>query len=291
VTGGSNRRGWITNNRILNFDRTTFHPNGIHIQHGAEIRVSENHISGAANGIYLQTSNVSNVDVLSNKLDLESSPGFEDHLPQGILLAEGGGSGSPSNVNIIGNSIVGGGFAIRIERASQIRVLDNTARESVNEGLWSALSVVESTNCEIARNRTVNNRCKGIAVVASANTILRGNTSNGNDGVGILLEDSIPGSRSIVEGNTANGNKGDGMVLSAGAGSIVQGNTANENKRHGIALSGAGVTAHGNTALDNLIFDLFDTGIPACANNWKGNTFRTDNEAGANFGPETGCIR
>jgi hypothetical protein len=49
---------------------------------------------------------------------------------------------------------------------------------------------------------------------------------------------------------------------------------------------------NGNTALDNGV-DLYDNelGASGCVNRWIGNTFETDNETGADFGPGAGCIQ
>ena len=74
---------------------------------------------------------------------------------------------------------------------------------------------------------------------------------------------------------------------------MVQGNTTTGNGAGGIeVVAGAiGNRLEGNQATGNTPFDLIDENIPACVNTWLSNSFVTDNESGAAFGPGAGCIR
>jgi parallel beta-helix repeat protein len=100
--------------------------------------------------------------------------------------------------------------------------------------------------------------------------------------------------RCRVANSRTNGNSAQGIALLLGtSASRIADNVANGNGTVGI-LAGEGSTGNrlkDNTATANGVFDLDDTSLPSCVNTWRDNTFATDNETGAAFGPGAGCIR
>jgi hypothetical protein len=114
---------------------------------------------------------------------------------------------------------------------------------------------------------TVTGFITGIAMRNAGFCHVNGMTVTGNV-TGICLCSNA--SLNIINGNTVNGN-GDGIV-------VVDFNSV-EN------------FIKGNTALGNTNFDLSDPCLCGGCNQWTGNTFETDNETGADFGPGAGCIQ
>jgi hypothetical protein len=172
---------------------------------------------------------------------------------------------------------------------------------------------------------TGNLNCSGNAVIIGGSKIhfnLNGYTISGDGtGVGITVfgggGSGSPGVDNHIHGGTVTGfgtgiglfsgsqlidvndmtvtGNGNGLVIDS-AFCHIRGSIFNDNSDCGIRTEGmtlfgdtVGNRFTGNTALGNGILDLFDSLL--CQNAWRGNTFETDNETGADFGPGAGCIQ
>jgi hypothetical protein len=138
----------------------------------------------------------------------------------------------------------------------------------------------------------------GVIIVAQdVHFNLNGFTISG-DGTGVGIRVPYFSSGAHINGGTVTGFS-TGIVVRGSLFGVeqschVNGMTVTGNESLGIVLSfnTFGNIINGNTVLDNGV-DLYDVNLGAsgCVNRWIGNTFETDNETGADFGPGAGCIR
>jgi parallel beta-helix repeat protein len=97
-------------------------------------------------------------------------------------------------------------------------------------------------------------------------------TGSGRVGMRVVRSNQIQ-----INNNVADGNNGIGIVLNDSSDNQLAGNTADDNLFNGIFIDfgSTGNVIHGNTALGNGEFDLFDDNPNCDANKWSGNHFNT----------------
>lgn len=143
------------------------------------------------------------------------------------------------------------------------------------------------------RSLFVQNTDEGIVLAESHGNSVTDNELPGPQGVGIWL---LGSNRNRIRSNNIRENQV-GINLMSFEGEPSHENVINDNTSElnlvGISIDEGSSenSLRGNTALQNTIGDLIDRNLPACVNNWDDNTFQTDNEAGADAGPEGGCIQ
>jgi parallel beta-helix repeat protein len=131
---------------------------------------------------------------------------------------------------------------------------------------------------------------RAIDITNARGVLIAGVTEAANTG-GIVLESCV--GCLVVGCRTSDSDVGISLSGSS-PNTQIAGNTATRNNVIGIqVLAGTqGVRLTGNVATDNQGVDLLDANLPgSCVNIWRGNSFETDNETGAAFGPGAGCIR
>ncbi len=173
-------------------------------------------------------------------------------------------------------------------------------------------------------NSVKDNHCShnndGIIVVSCHSNEIKENHLEAN-----LAGINLVGDSNVVSENLAEANM-IGIFIRRGAGNVVRENTANNNTydgpyggliHAGIVLGvpagfpggpayATGTHVVGNTAVghagpphlrfqtdvfDNSLFPFNPGHVPTCENTWEENVFVKDNETGADFGPDDGCIQ
>ena len=165
---------------------------------------------------------------------------------------------SSGNELVVANGTIQGMGGLGIEGGSRSRVERVTLR--ANAGGAVKLGTGSQLTDSIA---VLNDSLRAFDL--GDNSLVRGNTSINNGGVGITV-----GGGSVIVHNTVVSNDSQG-VFTEGPGCTITGNAVNKNRANGIFASGGSALISGNTAHDN-----FATGISA-----SGGTV-IDNHAGSN---------
>ena len=182
-------------------------------------------------------------------------------------------------------------FGVTVGNSQKVTVSGNTINSAGLDGVEIGGS---STQVAVKGNTIRFNGRFGVLVETDRNKIM-GNkiNDNGTEDVGGGVDIHV-GERNKIKGNTISVNAPFGVLLRTNR-SVVSNNTINGNTQVGVTVGvlGAGKNKiKGVTATGNGVVDLQDVN-PACGTNtWSGNTFVTDEVAGApDGGPGAGCIR
>ena len=105
----------------------------------------------------------------------------------------------------------------------------------VTSGEESCIVVINADDVRI--HGIITSGCVGNGIVADGERIIiSGNNLSGNDSSGLVCDDCID---SVIRGNTANGNGLNGIILTGGSDeNLVKGNTANDNGFFGFVNDG-----------------------------------------------------
>jgi parallel beta-helix repeat protein len=189
------------------------------------------------------------------------------------------------------------GDGIKLEHASDNHVNGNTFTRNQGFGIRLVDADSNQFNTNVVTANIGKQRDGGFFITeGSTDNRITSCDVSGNGEVGVWIFDRAS-VRNLIQGCLINDN--DMLPDTAMAGIVVvssnntlRGNEVSRN-RVGISIStgATGNLIQSNTALDNRIRDLQDFNLPQCVNTWKSNTFVIDNETGAAFGPDAGCIR
>ena len=185
-----------------------------------------------------------------------------------------------TNVNVTGNSHAG----MVLDNVDDSRITGCDASNNFAQGIGIGIG---SDDNEVIGNTASFNGTDGVTFFGSSNNRNRiiGNTTTGNGKSGI---DPSVGVDQLVQGNTVTGNHTGIFVPFDETTATIVGNVVTGNATGIHAGVSFGSRIQGNLVLGNSIVDMRDDNLPDCVNNWKGNTFVTDNEGD---GPGAGCIR
>lgn len=203
-------------------------------------------------------------------------------------------NGMVSQDNVLGTL---SGDGIRLDHSDGNHVNGNTFTRNTGFGVRLLDSNFNDFNTNSVTANIGLQRDGGffIAAESTGNRITSCDIS-GNGEVGVWIFD-VGSTGNTIQGCTINDN--DVLQATSMAGIVVvsgnntiRGNDVYRN-RAGISITfhATGNLIQSNNSFDNRIRDMQDFNIPNCVNTWKSNAFVVDNESGAAFGPNAGCIR
>jgi parallel beta-helix repeat protein len=191
-----------------------------------------------------------------------------------------------SNSLVKANTLTSSGDAAIVlrEGASDVRVIDNTASNSSDAGIFVADGVANTV-----RGNILTNNAHGIELAGGRQNRVEFNANQGNLGFGIevgestantvfgnTMDGNLVGGISVdggavsttIEGNAARGNGGDGFHVMA-AGSVVRNNLARQNQGWGIYAAPGVVDGGANGASGNA--ELAQCYLIVCndGSNWR----------------------
>jgi hypothetical protein len=190
--------------------------------------------------VTVKAAGVDAIDVLAPNVKIDMS-GF---TISGAAIAINTPAGNVANTTVTNGVISASQEGIALGEGSLIRGL----RISGLSGSGAVCGAIFCTkDCTISDNTTNNNAlCVAIgAITTGANSVITGNTANGNNGgSGIEAETG-----SVVRNNTTNGNSLDGIGV--GSNALVAENTSTGNSNNGVTAAGTGVLVSHNTLSGN----------------------------------------
>jgi len=266
------------------------------------VAITNNIITGAeSSGIFAQSSAPT---IAGNELVKNMSAGIHlnqsDAIVMGNVIKENGWVGIlcevRANATITDNEItLNGSHGIALSQFSEPKIQNNQIVNNGEKGIHAegASGTIEdnfisqnsigiggsAADMTIHKNTIVENLGDGIQIDRS-NPIISQNEIRGNQGHGILLENSSGGSVNdntiaengdhavfisqaspTIEGNTVTDNAGDGVYCAGGSNPTIVNNTLSFNRANGIGVNRdengeAGATIRGNRIIGNTIYGI-----------------------------------
>jgi len=243
---------------------------GVLVDQGGSASVQGNHITsssgekltGALVGIQFGRTNGAGVVLSAGSGDATGNV-IDSYRKGGVVVI-----GTGSNADVVGNFIQGAGptdviaqNGIQVSDGATGTVSGNTVfgnKYTKEDAEGTGIIVFQSNGVRIRNNFAFAND-EGILLDGSDNSIVSGNTSNGNtfNGIGVLESDN-----NQIENNRTLFNGFDGINLETSNNNRVTGNEAAFNGRYGIALEAdtTGNIVRNNRLHDNAAGDLKDLG-------------------------------